>query len=149
MLAIAAAAALLTLGAPPPVLADAAAAAVLAAAALPPMLADGAAAALLALAAPPPVLADAAAAAVLAVAALPPVFALLVHHALAHEVRRRDALVQITSRRARLQISSQHSAQKDDSREHDFSILLLTLTLLLRRGNAHVAFFVAQSNFGW
>ena len=76
----AAAAAVLALGAPPPVLADASAAAVLAPAAHPPMLAHAAAAAVLARAALPPVLADAAAAAVLAAVALPPVLALLVHH---------------------------------------------------------------------
>ena len=70
-----AAAALLALAAPPPVLADTGAAAVLAPAALPPVRADAAAAALLALAAPPTVLADAAAAALLAPAALPPVLA--------------------------------------------------------------------------
>ena len=68
-----AAAALLALAAPPPVLAHAAAAALLAPAALPPVLAEAAAAALLALAAPPPVLAEAAAAALLADVALPPV----------------------------------------------------------------------------
>jgi hypothetical protein len=57
MLAHATTAAVLALGAPPPVLADAAAAALLAHVALPPVLADAAAAALLALVGPPPVLA--------------------------------------------------------------------------------------------
>ena len=56
------AAALLALGAPPPVLAEATAAALLAAAAPPPVLAEASAAALLASAAYPTVLADAAAA---------------------------------------------------------------------------------------
>ena len=50
-----AAAALLALAAPPPVLADAAAAALLALAAVAPVLADAAAAALFAMVAPPPV----------------------------------------------------------------------------------------------
>ena len=70
---VTAAAALLALAAPLPVLADAGAAALLALPALPPVLADAAAAAVLAAAALPPVLADAAAAALLAGAALPPV----------------------------------------------------------------------------
>ena len=104
VLAEAAAAAVLAIVALPPVLADAAAAAaVLALGAPPPMLADGTATAVLALAAHPPVLANATAAAVLAVPALPPVLALLLSHAnvrTSNEVRRRDALVQISATRA-------------------------------------------------
>ena len=66
-----AAAALLAIPAPPPVLADAAAAALLASVALPPVLANASAAALLAMVALPPVLAEAAAAAALLAPAAP------------------------------------------------------------------------------
>ena len=77
-----AAAALLALAAPPPVLADTGAAAVLAPAAIPPVLAKSAGAALLAIAAPPPVLTDVATAALLAPAAPPPMLAELAATAL-------------------------------------------------------------------
>ena len=103
---VTATAALLALGAPPPVLAEAAAAAVLAPVALPPVLADTAAAAVLAQGALPPVLAEAAAAAVLAPAALPPVLALLVYHSRAWLYKRRALAI--------LQISSQHSAAREE-----------------------------------
>ena len=83
VLADASAAALLAHVAPPPVLADAAAAALLAVGALPPVLADASAAALLAHVAPPPVLADASAAALPAHGALPPVLAdATAHHSI-------------------------------------------------------------------
>ena len=85
-----AAAALLALAAPPPVLADTGATALLAPAAMPPVLADASAATLLAIVALSPVLADTAAAAVLAPAAIPPVLALLASHpAFAQPVGRR------------------------------------------------------------
>ena len=76
----AAAATLLALGAPPPVLTDTAADALLADAAPPPVLADAAAATVLAAVALPPVFAEGAATAVLAPAAPPPVLALLFYH---------------------------------------------------------------------
>ena len=78
----AAAAALIALAAPPPVLTNSAAAAVLAPAAIPPVLAKSAGAALLAIAAPPPVLTDVATAALLAPAAPPPMLAELAATAL-------------------------------------------------------------------